>query len=352
LTSDSDHQLLSTSGAEARNHWADVCRVIAIFGVILIHSCGKNFYQFGKIPMIDWQAANFLDSLVRASVPLFVMLSGSLILKPNVAPAKLGELVRRIFKVLIPLLTWNCAYLLYLSHHSAQPVKWASMLVQPPVYHLWFVYMIIGLYLLLPVFQAVLSMINDRVDLQVYLLLFWLLVTCVPIHEPLPLLNLLQQTSLFAYGGYFVLGGVIASRRSKSGSSLIWFVAYLIGVAITFYQTYDLSIKNNAPVEVAYNYFSLNVVVASVAAFVLLMRVRVDGRYAKVFQWVGDRSFFVFFVHVLVLERVASSGFIEAVALSVPAVVVILATAVATFFISLLIAAILRIFPASKTVFG
>jgi surface polysaccharide O-acyltransferase-like enzyme len=352
LTQDTYGLSHSPDRLRVRNDWADVCRVIAIFGVVLIHSCGQNFYQFGKIPISDWQSANFLDSLVRASVPLFVMLSGALILKPQGATAKLEELVRRVFKVLLPLISWNCAYLLYLSHHSGQPVKWTSMLIQPPVYHLWFVYMIIGLYLLLPVFQAVLSMIDERKELQVYLFLFWLLVTCVPIHEPIPLLNLLQQTSLFAYGGYFVLGGVIASRKSNHGSNIAWFFAYLCGVGVTFFLTYDLSVKSNAPVEVAYNYFSLNVVVASVSAFVLLSRVRVSDRYAKLCQWVGDRSFLVFFVHVLVLERVASSGFMKAIALNFPAIFVILSTALVTFFISLFIAALLRLFPASKTVFG
>lgn len=47
-----------------RKTWADLCRVAAIFGVVVIHACGTNFYQFGKISTSDWLSINLLDSLV------------------------------------------------------------------------------------------------------------------------------------------------------------------------------------------------------------------------------------------------------------------------------------------------
>jgi surface polysaccharide O-acyltransferase-like enzyme len=102
---------------DKRASWADLCRVVAIFGVVLIHACGAAaLYQYGKIPQMDWLSANFLDSLVRCSVPLFVMLSGALLLKPGETPVTIRQIARRVNKVLFPLLTWNVAYLLYVSY--------------------------------------------------------------------------------------------------------------------------------------------------------------------------------------------------------------------------------------------
>jgi surface polysaccharide O-acyltransferase-like enzyme len=83
--------------------WADLCRVVAIFGVVLIHSLGAAFYQYGKTPLSDWLTVNFLDSLVRCAVPCFVMLSGALILRAGEI-VTFPKLWRRIVKVLLPLL--------------------------------------------------------------------------------------------------------------------------------------------------------------------------------------------------------------------------------------------------------
>lgn len=62
--------------------------------------------------------------------------------------------------------------------------------------------------------------------------------------------------------------------------------------------TFVFSSTSGVLVEKAYQYFSPNVVVFSIAAFILFSRVRVSERMAKFFQWAGDRNFIVFFVHV------------------------------------------------------
>jgi fucose 4-O-acetylase-like acetyltransferase len=75
-------------------------------------------------------------------------------------------------------------------------------------------------------------------------------------------------------------------------------------------------------------------------------------RLASLFEWVGDRSFLVFFVHVVVLERVADSAAIVAMGTSTPTFLIILIVAIATFLISLGIATAIRFIPGSKAVLG
>ncbi len=118
-------------GLAPRATWADLCRVVAIYGVILIHSCGATFYSFGKIPLSDWLAANALDSLARVSVPLFVMLSGAMLLKPGAPITALSALPRRVSKVLIPLVVWSLLYLYVVASHKGTPVDWLSQHTQP-----------------------------------------------------------------------------------------------------------------------------------------------------------------------------------------------------------------------------
>lgn len=330
--------------------WANLCRVMAIFGVVLIHACGAKLHRFGKIPRGDWLAANALDSLVSCSVPLFVMLSGALLLQRNQPPVTLHALRQRVMRVLVPLIVWSVAYLGYMSYYTRVPIDWWSVLRQPAMYHLWFLYMILGLYLLLPILQAVFRAVVDRMDLQLYLLVLWVLVTCVPVHTNLPLLGLLQQTSLFGYGGYFLAGALIADRAGRGGASTLVFGAiYIAAVAAVFVLTWRASQQAGQLVETFYSYFSLNVAVASLAAFFLLTRFNPAGRAAAGLRWMSDLAFLVFLMHVVVLERVEQ--LVQKLA-PLPAALGILLNAGITFMVCLALASCLRVLPKSRAVLG
>lgn len=333
-----------------RKAWADLCRIAAIFGVVVIHACGANFYQFGKIPNSDWLAINLLDSLVRCSVPLFVMLSGALILSSKATLTTPLQVARRIKKVGVPLLTWNVAYLIYVAHYTNQDIDWLSMFRQAPMYHLWFVYMIIGLYLLLPIFQIVFAAISERADLQHYLLTLWVGITCVTVYYPLPILGLLQQTSLFGYAGYFLMGGIIATNHKRSDNPLFWMLVYLGSIFLTFWLTWFFSNEAQQADERAYQYFSPNVFVASVASFVLFSRMRIASeRIRAILRYMSDRAFIVFFIHVIVLERV--QNFVTTnLKMELAAETILIA--LLTYILCLGIASLLRLLPKSRILLG
>lgn len=71
--------------------------------------------------------------------------------------------------------------------------------------------MIIGVYLLLPVYQVLFrTIVADRVFKLCFFGL-WFLACCVPVYFSMPLLNLLYLNGFLACGGFFMLGGVTAS---------------------------------------------------------------------------------------------------------------------------------------------
>jgi surface polysaccharide O-acyltransferase-like enzyme len=333
-----------------RQAWADLCRVLAIFGVIVIHACGPTFYQYGNISDQGWLSAVLLDSLVRCSVPLFVMLSGALLLKAELKPVMLSEVARRISRVLVPLLVWNAAYLEYVSYFTGQPINWLSMLSTPPMYHLWFVYMIIGIYLIMPILQIVFEAIINRRDLQIYLLALWGIVTCLPIYLPIPLLGLLQQTSLLGYGGYFLIGAIIASSKERMIPTPLWVAIYLLSAAVTFYLTWSFSDREKMVVETAFLYFSLNVLTASIASFMVISRIQIGNSFSKILFWASDRSFLIFFMHVVVLERV--NIYVASLKLNISSFILILFISAMTFMICLGIASLFRLIPKSRYLFG
>ncbi len=69
-----------------RIFWADTMRALAILMVVIIHSSAPVLYNWNEvlasnIPIPSWNFANILNSISRISIPIFVMLSGTFLLR-------------------------------------------------------------------------------------------------------------------------------------------------------------------------------------------------------------------------------------------------------------------------------
>ena len=63
---------------DKRIYYIDILRVIACLSVILIHASAE--YAIKNIESSNFLPANIIDGLARIAVPLFVMISGALLL--------------------------------------------------------------------------------------------------------------------------------------------------------------------------------------------------------------------------------------------------------------------------------
>lgn len=135
--------------------WADRLRNIATVLVIAIHVSGSVAQGNVEYDTLFWWAGNFWDSLGRPAVPLFVMLSGFLLLGKDY---ELDYFLKRRFsRVVVPALFWMAIYSYYNFMAKGSPASIAEAIrgiVERPVhYHLWFIYLIIGLYLVYPILR-------------------------------------------------------------------------------------------------------------------------------------------------------------------------------------------------------
>lgn len=336
------------SAQTGRKAWADVCRCVAMLGVIVIHAGAPAFYQFGKLAPLDWWAVNFLDAFSRPAVPLFVMLSGALLLWRDGAPVTLAEVFRRVLKIGVPLLAWSVLYVLWTAGFTVDAAALRAIVRGPVMYHLWFCYMILGLYLLLPLLQALFQAIVDRKDLCLYFLLLWFIVHCVTVYRPLAVLQPLGLAGVLGYGGYFVMGGVLTAHL-RAGARLPWLGLYVAASLLTCFLAGYFSARAGQSVETSYVYTSPNVLLASVGAFIALARTQPGERCAAVAHWISARVFLIFFVHVLAL---AGMQRFLATLPGLPASVSVLLSALGTALLCLLAAFVLRCIPRSAVLLG
>ena len=153
-----------------REKWIDWMRVAACLMVMVVHST-EPFYLGGEGSRIltegDAYWASFFDTFVRACVPLFVVASSYLQFPLHYSTGKF--LRRRALRVLVPFLCWTIVYALV----WGEPVENFRSLLLNFNYaagHLWFVYMLVGIYLLMPMLSPWAERVGKR-ELQFYLLL-------------------------------------------------------------------------------------------------------------------------------------------------------------------------------------
>ncbi len=156
--------------------WADLIRVVATILVVTVHVSGQITNIWGEIPESEWFIANIYGGMARICVPLFFMISGYLLLPRS---ESLGTFYRkRMPKVVIPFLVWSLVYLgWYCGNHPGTctpPLIQKLLFIQGTYYHLWFMYSLIGIYLILPVLRL---LVRPEVDRKIlwYLIGLWLI---------------------------------------------------------------------------------------------------------------------------------------------------------------------------------
>ena len=120
-------------------------RNIATFAVILLHVTAPFVLKFNKISFASWQLANLLDSMLRFGVPVFVMISGAVLLdRSEPLNIFLGKRLKRIF---LPFLFWSIVYFIFIYAGNFQKFSISQLaqiltdkLLTGTYYHLWYIY--------------------------------------------------------------------------------------------------------------------------------------------------------------------------------------------------------------------
>jgi surface polysaccharide O-acyltransferase-like enzyme len=147
--------------------WLDSLRIISILAVVMLHVSAVFIYNY-TVGSQEWIVANILDSSLRWCVPVFIMISGSLLLDSRGDDSIFQFYRKRLNKVLIPLVFWSffySAWRMLRSYISTGSIDVVDILLDAingeAFYHLWFIFMILGLYTLTPFFRSIVKLINE-----------------------------------------------------------------------------------------------------------------------------------------------------------------------------------------------
>ena len=134
--------------------YLEALRVISALAVIVVHVSGANWFRI-EIGSADWVVQSFFNLGGRFSVCVFCMISGALLLRPREESRYREILTRHVRRILLCLLAWILIYaVIYTLMNHEDGRQFISRLFKLPT-HLWYLQMLIGLYLALPVLQYI-----------------------------------------------------------------------------------------------------------------------------------------------------------------------------------------------------
>ena len=156
----------------------DLIRTLAIVGVILLHAANEviTVHQVNPHEVLGWWMIDIYQTLGRVGVPLFVMLTGALLLQPSKIEPVGVFFKKRWTRIGLPLIFWGAIYFAwdYFADHLAVTSGFIFQgILSGPYFHFWYLYMLVGLYLLTPILRLVVA--HATREIFKYLFAVWLL---------------------------------------------------------------------------------------------------------------------------------------------------------------------------------
>lgn len=338
--------------------YADILRTLAIFCVVNIHVSGSfSLGGFDVTNINNWWAENTFNSLTRWGVPIFLMISGMLLLNTEKYESLTTFFSKRMKKIVIPFLVWGVIFEILHPRYMDIPFTFKGLFIDfvggTIYWHFWFIYAIIGLYLLTPIIRVFVKKASRTI--KVYALCLWFIfASVIPLIESVSGVNFDASTNLSVLGnylGFFVLGHFLHEYDvSKAFKRIVYFLAVVSSV-ISPTLTYIMTKKNGGIfASYFYDYQSVTVVIMSIAIFLLMKSIdwnlllKGNKRLVSVVGSASQASFGIFLVHFIFMNELTRTS-IEVFRMSANSWIRVPLMDVIVFVLSLLCVLILRKIP-------
>ncbi|WP_028357575.1 acyltransferase [Brackiella oedipodis] len=301
----------------------DCIRILASFLVVAVHVSATQFFSPGP----EWWKVVTVDSLARVAVPLFIMITGALLI--NDKSLSFAQTSRRLKRLLQIIVFWGVIYILAYKlwpkdiAHWYQPIT--DLLSSNVMYHFWYLYAMAGFYMAMPILSAMYKTLTPK-TLLIYLVL-WVLYSLMVLIDRLQgntllqnnLVAIYQVSWLFGLNIYLLIGRFIVDIYQQPQYSHGFFkYGFLIYVLLSLF-TADLTISFShdpiAPSEAFFDYTGLLVLLASVAIFAGLIYLIgkhyhdfSDKTYTNI-RRISNYTLGIYCVHVVVLDKITAPWF-------------------------------------------
>lgn len=258
----------------------DLIRTAAVLGVLLLHAANDLTTQtMSSMEIWRWVIVDIYQSIGRMGVPLFVMLTGALLLAPSKQNEDLGTFFKKRFsRIGLPFIFWGALYFIwdfYVENQQATQSFFIDGFLNGPYFTFWYLYMLVGLYLVTPLLRVLVA--NASAKLLKYGFAIWFIGAALVPFIPFLTSTVLGTTynldaNVFViplYVGYFVLGAYLVNVKVTNRKLLAGLTA--LGIALTAVGTYIIAMTvGGGSTYFFQEYISPTMILSAVPFFLLL----------------------------------------------------------------------------------
>lgn len=309
----------------------DLLRILACLGVVLLHVSNSYWYSV-DVGGSDFAVMTIYNSFTRFAVPVFFMLSGLFLLDPA-REFQVKKWGRKLWRLALGFFLWSAFYAFQsvLFHGITQGwdavtgQMWQEAVTRLVMGHghMWFLWDLLGFYLLLPVLRK----ICEDIRILGFFLLLWVAVRFVVVtmlYEICGGMVLAAVTNmhlymLTGYIGYFLGGYYLAKVEIPGGLRYLLYGLGAGALVFTMVATIASCRETGSYNDQWFLPSNANVLLMSAAIFVLFKHIRLSAGLEKA-RWVpalAKCTFFVYMIHPFFIEKLNLLG-IKVTAYPVP----------------------------------
>ncbi|MDU5560165.1 acyltransferase [Anaerococcus vaginalis] len=357
------------------NFGLSYCRAIATIAIIILHTgfvLSTNF----RFNIEDNIILRLFVNCSMWAVPIFLMVTGVLNLDEN-KNLTLKKLIKKyIGRILLSIVIFVAIYQIAdiiidkRSLHLNEFLTYLKNLYTGNTYSpMWYLYMLIGLYLLMPMYRAFVKVSKEN-EIKFIMLVYIIFISIIPaigtfkfksgfyIHE-------LTIYPFYLFMGYSLHKGIIKIDKNKG--AILFIVSSILISILTYYRW----INNNENFEIFWSYSSIIVIVQSIGFFNFVMGIsksqkwqaiekvssenkksykNTENIFSSILLKIDSLSFGIYLIHIIIIRIFTSIDTIKNLIIGNSILLTVPVLVITNLFLSCIIVKLIKNFPIFKSI--
>lgn len=300
----------------ARNYGFSYLRAVACLGIVILHTVNGAVSTFGQETLSFWNVVyRSIQNNMMWAVPCFVMITGALLLDPRREVTFSKLFTKYILRVLEALGIFGLFYVLFellleqVAGGEAITLSWIWSKVYGIISgntwsHMWYIYCLIGLYLMLPIYRLVAKGAGRR-EIEYLLLVLFVFRSVFRLLETAGVTVgfYIHVSSIYPF--YLFLGYYLMRYFPFGKIDFSWVVVAIAGSALCLTVfTIIVNRTESAFFSKLTDYTSLFVAIQATALFILFQEIEIDPktRLHPYMMLADSCSFGIYMIHMVFLR--------------------------------------------------